>query len=580
MGGGPLREERIVDGLDSQPPERSENRRGLLIEAALIGLLALTLNLAGNGRTSLWDRDEPRYAGCTREMRASGDYVHPTFNAEPRYHKPVLIYWLMLAGTALGGDNPFGVRLVSSFMGVATVLLVWTLGRRMFGPTVGRLAALVLATAPIMVVESKLATTDATLMFFLTACQLAIWELHRGPSKRWAAVFWVSLALATLTKGPVGPAFVGGAHVVSRLWAGPTGGWRRLHWRWGVPAFLLITAPWYIAIGIVSKGAFYEVSMGKHVIHRMTTGMETHGGFPGYYVVGSLLTFYPWSALLPAALLAAWFRRRTNPGLGFAAGWMIGPLVMLELIRTKLIHYYLPAYAGCAFLAAWLIATVAGAEINLRRWPLGRLALGLLVGIGFAATFGLIAGGVVVSGGLRWACIATAVALGLGTLYALERLHGGATMRAAHALVGTWAVVLLLAGAWLLPAAEPYRLSPLVAGRLREIGAAEGARPMLVGFQPPAVVYHFGRPIPVLQDRRWMAERLRSDRALVAALTDRELAVLRRDPAWRIDEKGEIAGFDVERAKVRNLHMVVFRLAEEGRSGDGLARRPQESGVK
>ena len=72
------------------------------------------LNLAGNGRTGLWDRDEPRYAVCVREMRARGDWLFPTFNGAPRYHKPILIYWLMGLGTALGGDNPFGVRLVSS----------------------------------------------------------------------------------------------------------------------------------------------------------------------------------------------------------------------------------------------------------------------------------------------------------------------------------------------------------------------------------------------------------------------------------------------------------------------------------
>ena len=32
-------------------------------EALLVGALALVLNLAGNDRASLWDRDEPRYAG-------------------------------------------------------------------------------------------------------------------------------------------------------------------------------------------------------------------------------------------------------------------------------------------------------------------------------------------------------------------------------------------------------------------------------------------------------------------------------------------------------------------------------------
>ena len=121
--------------LPPEPPtvERLLTSRGVVFEAAVVGLLALALNLVGNGRISLWDRDEPRYAGCTREMRASGDWIHPTFNAEPRYHKPVLIYWLMLAGTAVGGDNPFGARLVSALAGTCTVLLVWAWGRRMLG---------------------------------------------------------------------------------------------------------------------------------------------------------------------------------------------------------------------------------------------------------------------------------------------------------------------------------------------------------------------------------------------------------------------------------------------------------------
>ena len=190
----------------SYTPDEAEPHPLRIAQAALIVAVALTLNLAGNGRTGLWDRDEPRYATCTREMRQSGDWVHPTFNAEPRYHKPVLIYWLMLAGTALGGDNPFGARLVSSVAGAATCLLVWAWGRKMFGPKIGLMAALMLATAPIMVAESKLATTDATLALCLVACQFALWTLGRQESGKAAAAFWACLALATLTKGPVGPA--------------------------------------------------------------------------------------------------------------------------------------------------------------------------------------------------------------------------------------------------------------------------------------------------------------------------------------------------------------------------------------
>ena len=557
--------------------ETSDRKRPAWIEAGAIALLALTLNLLGNARTSLWDRDEPRYAGATREMRASGDLVHPTFNAEPRYHKPILIYWLMLGGTAVGGDNTFGVRLISALSGVGTVLLVWGLGRRMFGPLAGRLAGIVLATAPIMVVESKLATTDAALMLFLTVSQFALWELSKKPSGWWAATFWVSLSLATLTKGPVGPALIAASAAVSILLGGPREWFGRLRWGWGLLGFTAITAPWYVAIGLITDGEFYRVSMGKHVIHRMTTGMETHGGFPGYYVALSMATFYPWSALLPAGLAAAWSRRRSDPAIGFVVGWIVGPLVMLELVRTKLIHYYLPSYAGWALLAAWIVVEVARSGVNLRRWALGRLTIGLFVGIGLTMAIGLTAGATLAGGGLRYACLATALAIGAGTLWAFDRLHRGETLRSAAAMAGTWAVALGLTGAWLLPSLEPLRLSPRLAEALRrETGGGE-ASPMLASYQAPAVVYHYGEPIPILDDRKGLSARLESG-PVVVALTEAEAAILGRDPGFVLEARGEVEGIDVERAKFRTLRL--YRIREATTRPAAIANSGEQSFIK
>src|SRR5262249_29936511 len=161
--------------------EAAPSRWRILREPLAIAALALVLNLAGNGRVSLWDRDEPRYAVCVREMRARHDWIFPTYNGEPRYHKPILIYWLIRLGVAIGGHTPFGIRLVSGFAGAGTCVLVWCLGRRVFGAQVGRLAALLLATAPIVFVESKLATTDATLALLFVGGQFCLWELSRRP---------------------------------------------------------------------------------------------------------------------------------------------------------------------------------------------------------------------------------------------------------------------------------------------------------------------------------------------------------------------------------------------------------------
>lgn len=533
--------------------------RSPFAEALTIALVTVAIHLIGNGRTSLWDRDEPRYAGCAREMRASGDYIHPTFNAEPRYHKPILTYWLMQAGVWLAGDNPFGNRLMSSLFGVGTCLLVWRLGRRMFGPWVGRIAALAMASAPIVVAEAKLATTDSALFFFLTACQMAVWELGQQPSRFWAGAFWLSLSMAMLTKGPVAPGFILASGLLAWAWKGPTAAWKRLEWIWGLPLALLITAPWYIAIGIISKGMFYEVAMGKHVIHRMTTGMETHGGFPGYYIVGTLAGFYPWSALLPAALWSAWTRRRESENLGFLAGWILGLLIVLEIIRTKLIHYYLPAYAGAALLVAWFVDQVALSGMNLRRWPLGRLSMALLMGLGLGAVVALVSASLILPTGLRAPCWVLAAVLAAGSLWAAEKLHRAETRAGVFLLGGTWLLMLTLIGGWALPAMEPYRLTPKVAERLSRIAADEHAQAVLGGYQPPGVVYNFGAPIPVREDHAWLVRKVNESGAVVMALSRPELNAIAAKKDLEIEVREHVRGFNVERARDEELSVVILR---------------------
>jgi len=544
--------------LPADDARRAARRRRL--EAALIAALALTLNLAGNGRVSLFDRDEPRYAGCTREMRARGDWLYPTFNGEPRFHKPILIYWLMRGGYALGGDNPFGARLVSALAGTATSLLVLALGRRMFGPREGFLAALMLTTSPIMVIESKLATTDATLALWLVGAQFCLWELSRRPSKRLAAAFWVLIGLATLTKGPVGPALVACAGVASWWCGGPTTAWGRLCWRRGVALFLLVTAPWYVAVGVISRGEFFRFALGKQVAERVVSGVESHGAFPGYYVLASVLVFHPWAGLLPAALRGAWVRRRSAPEFGFLLGWVAGPLILLECVRTKLIHYYLPAYPACALLTAWVAVAVSRDGVNLRRWPLGRLGLALLGGVGVGLTALLLAGAVVLPPGMGRASLAAALVLGAGTLWGLASLYRAATTRAVAGLAATWAFTLLILWAWVLPAAEPYRLTRTVGERLARLSDATGARPVLLSFQEPTVVYTMARSAAMLRTWKQLYRELDRHGVVATALFDeKELAEFRGHREIEIDIRGSVTGFNFSKGQTQTLHLALIR---------------------
>src|SRR5712672_3373745 len=76
------------------------HRRSIRLKVILIIVSAFAVYLAGNGRVSLWDRDEPRYAQASRQMLASGDWVVPKLLDEPRIKKPPLIYWCQAASMA------------------------------------------------------------------------------------------------------------------------------------------------------------------------------------------------------------------------------------------------------------------------------------------------------------------------------------------------------------------------------------------------------------------------------------------------------------------------------------------------
>ena len=465
---------------------------------------------------------------------------------------------------AVAGDNPFGARLPSAIAGTATCLFAWGLARRMFGANAARLSAAILITAPIQVVESKLATTDATLAFCFVACQFFLWELNKKASQWAAAGFWIALAFSSLTKGPVAPALLGVASLVSWWWGGPTAGWKRLRPKWGVPLFLAIALPWFLAIGLATHGEFFRFAyLGKQGIGRLVKGIEQHWAPPGYYLVTTIAIFYPWSFLLPAALRGAWSRRRERPEFGFLLGWVVGPWFVLECVQTKLFHYFLPAYPACAILAAWMLETVASDVVVFKRWPLGRFGVGVLAGVGLIATAGFSAGAFMFPWVLKWPCLAFAFLAAGGTIYALDRLQNGAPRRAAWALAATWGLILVGFGGWLAPAAEPYRISRKVARELIALSEREHAPTVLATVCQPSIIYEFGRPVPILRDRADLLARLEKEPKLVTALVPEEIAQLGKDKRVRIELLGEVRGFNHDKMRTDSVRLAILRKGVE-----------------
>jgi 4-amino-4-deoxy-L-arabinose transferase-like glycosyltransferase len=95
--------------------------------------VAMVVYFFNLGETQLWDRDEPRNAGCAAEMLAQGQWVVPIFNDELRHQKPVLLYWLIMSAYSVFGINEFAARFWSAALATGTTFATYALARRLLG---------------------------------------------------------------------------------------------------------------------------------------------------------------------------------------------------------------------------------------------------------------------------------------------------------------------------------------------------------------------------------------------------------------------------------------------------------------
>jgi 4-amino-4-deoxy-L-arabinose transferase-like glycosyltransferase len=382
-----------------------------LILLALLALSGLLFFLA-LGDMGLTDRDEGRNAEAGREMFESGDRLTPTFNGELRIAKPVFIYWLMEQSYRLFGVNEFAARFPSALFGVGLIFIHYLFLVHQRDQTVALFGGLMLLLNLEILGLGRMALTDSVLIFFTTASLYGFWlGLHgEGGVRRWIWAFYIGMALATLTKGPVGFAVPIIAAALYLTW---TRRWRE-YWQKGVPLaglllFILLAAPWYAAMFLV-HGDAYATGAKANTIGRFLSPMEGHQGTIFFYLPVLLLGFFPWSALLPVPLYHAFKNWRSSGGVSrypsaplphsdlpqpstpgrelelFAALWVVGVFVFFTASSTRLPHYIGPLFPAAALLTAsyWSRCLQDPTTKGIRGSIHLMMGLGYLLAVGFA----------------------------------------------------------------------------------------------------------------------------------------------------------------------------------------------------
>ncbi|MDO8378450.1 glycosyltransferase family 39 protein [Phenylobacterium sp.] len=507
---------------------------------ALAALIALLAGLPGVFAVPPLDRDESRFAQATAQMLETGDFVVIRFQDEPRFKKPVGIYWLQAASVALLSEaeaRDIWAYRIPSLLGamLAAAACAWGAAAFFGGPT-GLLAGAALASTFLLSSEAFIAKTDAVLCGTTTLAVAALGRIyaasHGGPTagRLTRLLLWLGLSGATLVKGPVGLMVV--ALTAIALWiADRRAPWAKsLGWSWGLILFAAIVGPWAWAVTVATDGGFWSAALVGDLAPKLAGGQESHGALPGYHTLATPLLFFPVTLLLPAALVFGW-RNRAEPGVRFALAWLVPAFLLFELTPTKLVHYTLPTYGALAWLAAAALREPLGARV---RWT--GAALSALVGVLLAGGIGYLMAQYGDRSDVPMALVSGALmaAAGLAGAYMLLKGRAGTALVTAGVL-GIAAHAALAAG--LAPRLEPLWLSQrteqaLAQARLLPRQGIAPAPVAVAGYAEPSLVFALGTPTDLggadqaaeaLADNRPAVVEGREQQAFEAALKARRL---------------------------------------------------------
>jgi 4-amino-4-deoxy-L-arabinose transferase-like glycosyltransferase len=304
-----------------------------------------------NERVSLWDQDEAAYAGFAKQMVETGNWLVPNFMWSEIHRKTPLHFWDIALSYKIFGINEFAVRFPSALFTFLTYLLIYFAGRPLFGRKIAFLSVVVLSTTLFIPSLAKVSVTDATLLFYSTVCAFSLLYIIEKRSFIWVLFFWVSFAMALLTKGPPVILFTGVMGGILLLFHPKRKNLIILH-----PWFFLPVAfvPLFVWGYLVSErdSQFIAWLIDWYILKRVNGGVLGQTGPPGIHLLSFFIFFIPYFMFFPKAFwLAASSIFKKDKGINFLlSSWFIAGWFLYEWSPSKLPAYVIAAHIPLAIL--------------------------------------------------------------------------------------------------------------------------------------------------------------------------------------------------------------------------------------
>jgi 4-amino-4-deoxy-L-arabinose transferase-like glycosyltransferase len=333
-----------------------------------LALLAAVIFLGFLGSVELWGKREQRASAEAIDTIDNDHWLVARIQGRLRLEKPPLPRWA-IAGLMLlsGRRDEVAARLPSALSALGTVALVYGLGCRLGGRSVGLASGLALVSMGYFVAELRQAGNDGPLVFFTTLALYAAWRRLNPDDaaevglRRWNFVMYGALGLGFLTKGPV-VVLLAALTVIPYLACVRRfrNGMAQLADAWGMALFLLLALSWPLPVLLNDPNAvkIWMLEMGQ----KMGASGIAHDRWRAPLAVDWPWMIAPWCVFGSIAL--AWpfsrFGEPDRPGVWFPWWWAVGNLAAFCLWTVAKPNYFLPCLPGAAILSGLAWVRLAG----------------------------------------------------------------------------------------------------------------------------------------------------------------------------------------------------------------------------
>ncbi len=309
------------------------------------------------GSRTLVPTDEGRYAEMAREMVATGDWVTPRLNGIKYFEKPPLQTWMNALTFEAFGLGEWQARLWTGLSALFGIFLVGYTGTRIASRRTGISAALVLASSFWWAGLGHVNSLDMGLsgMMTLALCGLLLAQRDQASAteqRNGMLLCWLGMALATLSKGPMGIILPGAVLFIYTFAARDWRIWQRLHLIKGLLLYFAVTTPWFVLVSQANSEFLHFFFIHEHW-ERFTSKVHHRDG-PLYYFIPLLIVgIFPWLGLL---LQSLWQGEKQTAG-SFQPGkllliWALFIFFFFSISSSKLPSYILPIFPALALLIA------------------------------------------------------------------------------------------------------------------------------------------------------------------------------------------------------------------------------------